>query len=753
MKFENYLTKYYSNDFYHNINFIYKKRFTIKGNLKKDNRTSFKDIDSINDKLTKKDSKDVDSFGYMNEEKLNNEDFLKYTQYVSDIDEKKNEDNDSESEKLILKTKKYKYLKKNSHESNKTNKNIYKNFTKQISLDINLLRSLGSPKKMKKILRTQKSEDYNSIRFSEMNDSNDSIEDFKENSIIQLKKIENDNNGENIFEVNLNKEQIKFEKNIDELQNNKRFNKYKSYESHNEKKESKKDFNFGEFLKNYSTKNMIETKNEKKSSKKNVKITNENKIDDDKNDDENFDSEKDDEIEEINNKNKKIVDRNSMKKFTFSEKILFENDNVINEEKVIKTDKNEKDKNENKANFSIFMENSKKFTFKLTQDYVNKVETNNNNDNNNDNKNENKNNNENNNNDNKNNNNTDNNNNVNNNNNNNNENNNNDNNNNENNNNDNKKKLFKKKSSLKKTNYNNNNNTTNDNNKNLKKIPNLSSTELLITINTSELNKKKGKKLSFKSDNIDNNNNHNEKNKKLSFSDNIEINNEKNKKSSKKLIFDDNFLNEDNNENNNNESNKNVHENFIEKQSEKEFRKLSRKTSEKILNKINSIKKPSSKIVHKLNYNNLIFDNNDLESSQNQEKNIFQFEDTFSSNSEYSNNSIKNNLLNKNNFNSNENNNNNHNNNLNNHEKIQSLEFINKLKNLDLNLINEEDILSNQIFKKSILRNNFNDSESISTNSNGDFFNYPNYNYLNKIDLHSKTHHSNFFKNIKSNNN
>ena len=316
MKFENYLTKYYSNDFYHNINFIYKKRFTIKGNLKKDNRTSFKDIDSINDKLTKKDSKDVDSFGYMNEEKLNNEDFLKYTQYVSDIDEKKNEDNDSESEKLILKTKKYKYLKKNSHESNKTNKNIYKNFTKQISLDINLLRSLGSPKKMKKILRTQKSEDYNSIRFSEMNDSNDSIEDFKENSIIQLKKIENDNNGENIFEVNLNKEQIKFEKNLDDLQNNKRFNKYKSYESHNEKKDSRKDFNFGEFLKNYSTKNMIETKNEKKSSKKNVKITNENKKiddDDDKNDDENFDSEKDDEIEEINNKNKKIIDRNSMK--------------------------------------------------------------------------------------------------------------------------------------------------------------------------------------------------------------------------------------------------------------------------------------------------------------------------------------------------------------------------------------------------------------------------------------------------------
>ena len=156
-------------------------------------------------------------------------------------------------------------------------------------------------------------------------------------------------------------------------------------------------------------------------------------------------------------------------------------------------------------------------------------------------------------------------------------------------------------------------------------------------------------------------------------------------------------------------------------------------------------------MVHKLNYNNLIFDNNDLESSQNQEKNIFQFEDTFSSNSEYSNNSIKNNLLNKNNFNSNENNN--HNNNLNNHENIQSLEFINKLKNLDLNLINEEDILSNQIFKKSILRNNFNDSESISTNSNGDFFNYPNYTYLNKIDLHSKTHHSNFFKNIKSNNN
>ena len=83
MNFENYLTKYYSNDFYHNINFIYKKRITIKGNLKKDNRTSFKDIDSINDKIAKKDSKDVDSFGYMNEEKMNNEDFLKYTQYLN----------------------------------------------------------------------------------------------------------------------------------------------------------------------------------------------------------------------------------------------------------------------------------------------------------------------------------------------------------------------------------------------------------------------------------------------------------------------------------------------------------------------------------------------------------------------------------------------------------------------------------------------------------------------------------------------
>ena len=151
MNFENYLTKYYSNDFYHNINFIYKKRITIKGNLKKDNRTSFKDIDSINDKIAKKDSKDVDSFGYMNEEKMNNEDFLKYTQYVSDIDEKKNEENDTDSEKLATKAKKYKYLKKNSHESNKTNKNTYKNFTKQISLDIGLLRSLGSPKKIKKI--------------------------------------------------------------------------------------------------------------------------------------------------------------------------------------------------------------------------------------------------------------------------------------------------------------------------------------------------------------------------------------------------------------------------------------------------------------------------------------------------------------------------------------------------------------------------------------------------------------------------
>jgi hypothetical protein len=89
MKLENYLSKYYSNDFYHNINYIYKKRLTIKGNLNKDNRTSFKDIESINDKINKKESKDGDSFGYMNEEKLIKEDFLKYTQYVLDIDEKK----------------------------------------------------------------------------------------------------------------------------------------------------------------------------------------------------------------------------------------------------------------------------------------------------------------------------------------------------------------------------------------------------------------------------------------------------------------------------------------------------------------------------------------------------------------------------------------------------------------------------------------------------------------------------------------
>ena len=220
MKLENYLSKYYSNDFYHNINFIYKKRFTIKGNLNKDNRTSFKDIESINDKINKKESKDGDSFGYMNEEKLIKEDFLKYTQYVSDLDEKKNEEkSDNESEKLVLKLKKYKYSKKNSHESNKSNKKIYKNFTKQISMDINILRSLGSPKKIKKLLRTQKSEDYNSVKFSEINESNDSIEDFKENNVIQLKKIENDNVSENIFEVDLNKEHIKFEKNLDELHN------------------------------------------------------------------------------------------------------------------------------------------------------------------------------------------------------------------------------------------------------------------------------------------------------------------------------------------------------------------------------------------------------------------------------------------------------------------------------------------------------------------------------------------------------
>ena len=269
MDLNDYLEKFYSNDFNHNIKYIYKKRLTIKNNKK--NRSSFKDVESFNDdKMNKKESRDSDSFGYMNEEKSNNEDFLKYTQYVaaeSDEEKEKANEQDKNSEdsyfytdtpKLFYKSKKNKYLKKNSHESNKNNKNIYKNFAKQISLDISFFRSVRSPRnvKIKKILKSQKSEEYNSIK-SDENESNDSIEDFKENGVIKLKKI-NDSN-ENVFEIN-NEEKIKFEKKI-EQKDIKNLIKLKSYESINkiDRNEGKKDLNFGDLLKNYSTKNIIST--------------------------------------------------------------------------------------------------------------------------------------------------------------------------------------------------------------------------------------------------------------------------------------------------------------------------------------------------------------------------------------------------------------------------------------------------------------------------------------------------------------
>jgi hypothetical protein len=100
---------------------------------------------------------------------------------------------------------------------------------------------------------------------------------------------------------------------------------------------------------------------------------------------------------------------------------------------------------------------------------------------------------------------------------------------------------------------------------------------------------------------------------------------------------------------------------------------------------------------------------------------------------------------------------NNNNNNNNNNKETEVL--INKLKKLDIAILNEADYFSNGLVMNSNLnisssqknknysinKSFYSDMESVSTRSNGDFFNYPNYFYINNPDLHSKTHVSKFF--------
>ena len=100
---------------------------------------------------------------------------------------------------------------------------------------------------------------------------------------------------------------------------------------------------------------------------------------------------------------------------------------------------------------------------------------------------------------------------------------------------------------------------------------------------------------------------------------------------------------------------------------------------------------------------------------------------------------------------------NNNNNNNNNNKETEVL--INKLKKLDIAILNEADYFSNGIVMNSNLnisssqknknysinKSFYSDMESVSTRSNGDFFNYPNYFYINNPNLHNKTHVSKFF--------
>ena len=79
-----------------------------------------------------------------------------------------------------------------------------------------------------------------------------------------------------------------------------------------------------------------------------------------------------------------------------------------------------------------------------------------------------------------------------------------------------------------------------------------------------------------------------------------------------------------------------------------------------------------------------------------------------------------------------------------------SFTLIEKLKKLDISLLNESELFPNHsILNNDIEKNNsksfYNNKEIIITNINGDNFNYPNYYYINNPNLHNKIHISKFF--------
>ena len=79
-----------------------------------------------------------------------------------------------------------------------------------------------------------------------------------------------------------------------------------------------------------------------------------------------------------------------------------------------------------------------------------------------------------------------------------------------------------------------------------------------------------------------------------------------------------------------------------------------------------------------------------------------------------------------------------------------SFSLIEKLKKLDISLLNESELFPNHsILNNDIEKNNsksfYNNKEIIITNINGDNFNYPNYYYINNPNLHNKIHISKFF--------
>ena len=94
---------------------------------------------------------------------------------------------------------------------------------------------------------------------------------------------------------------------------------------------------------------------------------------------------------------------------------------------------------------------------------------------------------------------------------------------------------------------------------------------------------------------------------------------------------------------------------------------------------------------------------------------------------------------------------------LNDKNQKETTSLINKLKNLDVSLANENDYFSNGILfnKGNNNKSTHSDMESSSTRSNGDFFSNPNY-FINNTELHNKIHVSRFFfkykKNINNNN-